>query len=431
MMMKILMSIERSVLKFFLGRGIDADGEKEFNLGSVQSKHDALSNKMWANYGRPYGSSKQLVASVLFQNYSQNEIQGCLPTYSVSANALADVQCEKRSGIENGVGQDDKNVIRAEEGSRGYHKINGISGQPVAMIDNKEARRNSTKNMKERKYTPMHFAAWNTSTLHSVRPLRKGYRVVMTYKIFRQGEESIYQRSLPNHKLISTQVEQVISCLKEYALQYQHRLKTKKADASAPLNNYPLTFGFFCRSTYSTASVAELGGYALRGIDLAAFRAISEFFEPIICPVLLVKDLDTGVVFNFDGGSKFKAFMTSELPKYTGRTSRGAQPGDIVKLNREYPDEDVVSVGTPAIVRCAFAELGFGNLVVAGSSYGNADCGADYVYRNFAIIASAEPGRWARRRWCFLAQEKSKDPNCLFKKIGKYYPIFRNVCYYL
>ena len=184
------------------------------------------------------------------------------------------------------------------------------------------------------------------------------------------------------------------------------------------MGSAPKTFGFLLMNCYPIASLAD-PILSLKSVDLILFHVLTSRFECVLTPAFLNKDNDVGVPFLDDQGSKKNVFLISDFPD-------DLRP----ELNNNNND-DVMSRHAPLISPVAWIEIGFGQKFAQSGCLGNADCGARFAYRETALVVLFDkPSKWARRRIAFWIQEKGEEGN-MFQRIGKYYPIFRNVVHFM
>ena len=121
--------------------------------------------------------------------------------------------------------------------------------------------------------------------------------------------------------------------------------------------------------------------------------------------------------------NRMNVFLTSSLPEEEEFQKM---------LEKDEGNATIIHKYAPLIYGVEWRQLGFGDYYAQGMQIqGNWDSSALFSYKSTALICLLnKPSHWQRRRVAFLIQEKGYEGN-MFQRIGNYYPIFRNVCYYL
>ena len=398
-------------LRFYLGRGIDP---KAVDYGEELIDDGAIQNYMRGDYGRPSDSLSQLCGTVLMQNYTQDELEGKHPFVSASGNCL----------VEPFHRPDGRNLSRDEaiqeangDESKLPPSLFQITKDGVREIDlarfRKEFAQKTNPPKKDfhntqRRHTPLKFTAWLTDVYHQVRKLgSNSRRIVMTYKLLKNNYISPLR--IPREISLVSQLEQIASSF--VAMNAKANAKTKD-------RGLPRTFGFILRHCYPVLSLAE-PWRSLKSVDAVVYQIISSRFHCVLTPAMMTKDNEVGVPFFDDAQSKRNVFLTSGLRS------------EVMDLLMREDARDKLHSHAPLICPVEWKELGFGNAAAANGIYGNWDCGKTWSYSLTALVCLVDqPSRWERRKVAFLIQEKGYEGN-MFQRIGRYYPIFRNVCYFL
>ena len=391
-------------LRFYLGRAL----AEEF-VGD----RGCVKNQLWSRYGRPDHSDRQLVASVLLQNYTALE---CLGQHSAAAGAATAYAQPLPPPPQ--TSRDAAATAAAAAKSDVEAAVAAASRESALRCTNSRSRGASTAGphmaplprAADRTHTPLHFAAWLTSVLHDVRALKRGYRFVMTYKMMRVGEVAL---RVPREPVLTGIMERLVTALREArepaVTGIMERVVAALREAPAPrrLSDSPTCVGVLLRHAYPRAGLSVS---MLKGVDAVCWHVMAARFECVLAPVLVVKNLDTGSPF-MDDGTIPHVLLSSTYPQ-------GFDPAEYIA--RELLPH------APYIDRAVWMELGFGDILGGGSATGNADCGADWWYRNAAIVCTLRPNAWQHRRWAFLAAEHGHDGN-VFKRLSGVYAAFRNV----
>jgi hypothetical protein len=375
-------------LRFFLGRDLVFDAAE-------YSDDPIISDRGYASYGRLERGSDMMVASVRMQNYTKTELtQGRGVPLPAHANPFAQPQDMEMHGK-----------------LRDYNQQNPSSA---------ESGRETLDAPADRKWTPLHYAAWTTSTIHDVRPLQSGYRFVITYKMLRAGEE-VWR--VPPVKAFSSKFE---AFLEEYKKKHVQAAADLPAPSDQSIVERPrfTCFAFLCRHTYPPATLTPS---ALRRIDATAYYALTAKWEVVLTPVLVLRNpvqaVPFGILSRGEGSQHITLFLSAEF--------HAESPAkDVAWTDEKLPDE--VCDRLPIIMHSGCMELGFGEVLREGSSYGNGDCSADFWYRSAAMICTFKPSDWARKRVAFLILQRGRNDDMnLIKKISHLYPVFRNIVSFL
>ncbi len=354
---------EGGALRFFLGRRIDPALEKS---GDINDK---------AGYGHTTRSSTQYVASVLMQNYDARElVDGEVAENPAFANILARSVPARR---------DRRPAVPLQPGQR-------------------------------RNHTPLHYAAFRTDVLHDVRPLRRGFRIVLQYRVHRRGVRSVV--SVPRlqlHAELDAVVDRVVAALRADVV----RLGARVTDNAAAGGSSPqvLAFGVGCRHTYPPALLSPAN---LKGIDLLLYEVLSRRYECLLC-------LTASHQFSYQpfiGRSKLGRFVVFSAEAVDFGEDGYAR---LTEKEREKAPDFYAAANT------AWIDVGMGALTSGGGCLGNWDCASSFYYKNAAVVCTLQPSAWARRRWAFLAALRGAERNALQRLERSVYPAFRNVVMFL
>lgn len=399
-------------LRFYLGRGLS---EKPVDFGDELIENGCIQNLMEGTYGRPDSSISQLCGSIIMQNYTHDELCGKHPFVSASANRLIESlhrpdgrDITEDEAIREAGKDKAKYPPQLVEIKNGVRKINLKQYMDDFAAKTRPPKKNFYNTL--RKHTPMKFAAWMTDVFHEVRRLGpNSRRVVMTYKLLRNNY--IAPIRVPREAALVSKLELMVADF--------HQFIINTSDPKSIERGAPKTFGFILRHCYPLMSLAE-PWKCLKNVDAVLYHILSARYACVLAPVCLMKWGDVGVPFcSEDDNPRRTCFLTSGFSN------------EVMALMGNEDCRDHLHQHAPLITRVEWLELGFGNVCGANGITGNWDCGKTWSYQTTVLVCLIDrSSRWERRRVAFLIQEKGYKGN-MFQKIGQYYPIFRNVCYFL
>ena len=380
-------------LRFFLGRDVapEYEGMNPDVAAAALLINAATNQYRW----HPKTASEQLVASVRLQNYTESECAG---------NAAAEPMNAFASKLARAPPSTSTAVSRSA----------AAAAAASATRTSAAAAATPTRTT----HTPLHYAAWLTDVLHDVRPLRRGHRFVMTYKLLRLGEIAL---RVPRLGLLVAGAERL-----GIALRRAH------AAAGCGANGFPLpstqgggrpyvmptAVGFLLRHVYPPAALSVA---SLKGVDAVCYQVLTSRFECVLTPVTVRKELMAEIAFA-DADTD-----TSRQHTPAVFIASQAFPGPARLVFRETRE----LVGTaPLLLPVMWCELGYGSIAGGGYSMGNCDMPADWWYRNAAIVCTMRPSAWQRRRWAFLAAEKGARDGA-FCRLAMVYVAFRTVVQFM
>lgn len=251
-------------------------------------------------------------------------------------------------------------------------------------------------------FASVKYAAWVGDVPHEVTRVRDKFRVVLLYRLFKKGHNVQYIPR-PLRSSILDSVERLFSLI--------------------PVGKAFDYLGIILRHCYPPAGLVPSG---LKGVDAMMHNILAPQYECF---------LHNGIEVRCDYPSTpFRIHSRDEAANYPPHvrqvfctTERFERAAD---LSRERAQQDLMA-NHEVFNNCFWMQLGLGSLIGGGSSYGNADCGANWWYRNAVLIASRRPGKWARCRPLFLAAIHGGQQSEGLRRLYKIEELFEKVCGFL
>jgi hypothetical protein len=235
-----------------------------------------------------------------------------------------------------------------------------------------------------RKSLPLNYGAWLTDVVHEVVPVLAGFRVAVTYKLFKRGHR------VPRTPLwgpIEKQLTGVFLLLRQLETLDQRG----KGGPPAPPELVPDSVGFLLRHTYSPAALKP---NELKGLDAVVYAVAAAARR---CYLL-------SAVFIRRGDSTATSWRVLQQPVGRQVLATADPHNEVVGLAGPESGPDAALGKFPRVNKCVWVQLGHGRLVGGGASYGNADCEAPWWYREAVLVVRPEPSHWRRRKVVFAIE---------------------------
>lgn len=214
----------------------------------------------------------------------------------------------------------------------------------------------------------MSYGAWTGDVLHEVRRVDRGYRAVLTYKLFKEGHrESYIPASLRDS--VGQEVRAIVTALSA--------LPSPPADAPQEgARSTPFHLGFALRHGYPPAGLKP---QCLKGIDAIVYSIVSPLYEVALFTGYEVRSQEMYEMHALPSVLYSRiVFVTQTVPHGSlyDEEARG-------EMARKYP----------IVANTVWLSLGYGALEGGGFCFGNMDCGTDWWYRqSYLLVGKAHSG---------------------------------------
>jgi hypothetical protein len=237
---------------------------------------------------------------------------------------------------------------------------------------------------------PLNYAAWLTDVVHEVMPVHQGYRVVMTYKLFKKGTGRM---RIPLWTEMDCAINKVFKALR--AMEKPARKVIPTTGTFTPMVAdvvVPDSIAVLLRHMYPPAGLHPT---ALKGLDAVLYQVASHRRDCYLVSGLECREELMGNPWHLREQPFGRVAVATTDPNNDAKEKGTREDGLLDTL--------------PVIGKASWIQLGHGRLLTGGSSYGNWDCGAPWWYRETILVIRPELSAWRRRRWVFLVHA-SGDP---------------------